>query len=658
MGNPDKYATNHSVDAHGFQTRFRNLIILAWTCPPVVGLSFLLYIRMFSSDQMSEILTSPLENVFVFGSLFFAVWYFNRFIQPVVKMLATGDSTYSEEAASTMQRFPFNFWSIFLVYLLVAPSTVIISAEIYSDFVASPIDWFRIHLVALIVSIIVGLPIFFLILDLFGKALGPIKLHKAHITIKAKVFMIGALVPLLIDTMLVQYYWSRTGFFTFETFIVWLALELLAIAGSIIFVRSISQSQQPLQSWSDLGRSLEEHDIETLKPQSTDELGVLTTSYRSLIDIWRINNEILEINTRILRSTGSAATLSEVVDGIIRVCEEAIGDDMVFLILSDESEKDLIGVAQTAGPYKAEGYFRIHLDEQSTATWIFNQGKPLVINDAVNDQRVSSSMREKFKARSAIGVPLQVGEKTIGVLMTISQRRMRDYSLRDRKLLEGMAREIAVAVQTHQLYQRRMMAELAQKDNEELLQLIMDAAEEGIYGTDLNGICIFINPAGLRMLGYDHENELLGKCIHELIHHSHPDGSPYPKEQCEVKLATEKSATVHSDQEMHWRKDGTGFPTEYWSHPIYKSGKIVGTVVTFIDITERMHTFEKLKYQAKVIDHVRDSIVATDLEGNVTSWNKGAERLFGYTEEYMLGGIFQLSTPRMNSQYLRPWFGS
>jgi diguanylate cyclase (GGDEF)-like protein/PAS domain S-box-containing protein len=637
MGKPAKLLANQSVDAHKFKTRFRNLIILAWTCPPVVGLSFLLYIRMFSIEQMREILTSPIENVFVFGSLFLAVWYFNYFIQPVVKMLATGDSDFSEQAARTMQRFPLYFWTIFLIYLLVAPSTVILSAEIYSDFLATPIDWFRIHLVALIVSIIVGLPIFFLILDLFGRALGPIKLNKPHITIKSKVFMIGALVPLLIDTMLVQYYWSRTGFFTFETFIVWLALELLAIAGSIIFVRSISQSLQPLQSWSNLGRSLQEHDIETLKPQSTDELGVLTTSYRSLIDIWRINNEILEINTRILRSSGSAATLSEIVDGIIRVCEEAIGDDMVFLILSDKSGKNLIGVAQTAGPYKAEGYYRLHLDETSIASWIFKQGKPLVIHDAMNDHRVNASIREKYKIRSAIGVPLKVGEKTIGVLMTISQSRMRNYSLRDDKLLEGMAREIAVAVQTHQLYQHRMLAELAKKDNEELLKLIMAATEEGIYGTDLDGMCIFINPAGLRMLGYDHENELLGKCIHEVIHHSHPDGSPYPVEQCAVKLATEKSTTMHSDQEMHWRKDGTGFQTEYWSHPIYKNGKIVGTVVTFIDITERMLTVEKLKYQAKVIDHVRDSIVATDLEGNVTSWNKGAERLFGYTEKYMLG---------------------
>ncbi|MGW8229378.1 MAG: hypothetical protein ACWGOW_10775, partial [Gammaproteobacteria bacterium] len=116
-----------------------------------------------------------------------------------------------------MRRFSLHYWGLFLVYLLLAPASVIISAQIYTDYVAQPVDWFRIHLVALIVSIIVGLPIFFLILDLFGRALRDIEFVRAHITVKTKVFLIGALVPLLIDTMIVQYYWTRTGFFSFET---------------------------------------------------------------------------------------------------------------------------------------------------------------------------------------------------------------------------------------------------------------------------------------------------------------------------------------------------------------------------------------------------------------------------------------------------------
>jgi hypothetical protein len=88
---------------------------------------------------------------------------------------------------------------------------VIKAAEFRTDFVSTPYGWFRIELAALIVSIIVGLPIFFLIFDLFGQALGGMNLVRPIVTIRTKVFLIGALVPLLIDAMLVQYYWTRTA---------------------------------------------------------------------------------------------------------------------------------------------------------------------------------------------------------------------------------------------------------------------------------------------------------------------------------------------------------------------------------------------------------------------------------------------------------------
>jgi diguanylate cyclase (GGDEF)-like protein/PAS domain S-box-containing protein len=630
---------NQMVDmtsADTFRKRFRNLIIAAWVGPPIVGLSFLLYIRMFTMDQMLGILMAPLENIFIIGSLILAVLYFNHFIQPVVDMLKTQDHSGTRLAVDRMRLFPLHFWLIFLIYLLVAPSTVIIAAEWHTDFVATPIDWFRIHLVALIVSIIVGLPIFFRILDEFGKVIGPVGLERPHVTIKAKVFLIGALMPLLVDTMIVQYYWTRTGFFNFETFIVWLVLELLAIGGSIIFVRSFSQSLAPLQSLSANIQHIEEQDIDSLRPQSTDELGVLATGYRNLFDIWRTDNEILKINTRILRSSGSASSLANAVDDIIKVCESVIGDDMVFLILRNETGDCLIGVAQTDGPYTPEGYFQLSLEEPSMAGWIYKHGEAAAIDNALTDERTSPRMLEKYGAHSLLGVPLLYGEDTIGVLMTLS-RATREYTSNDQKLLEGIAREVAIAVRTYQLYQDRVAAELANKDNEELLQLLMSATEEGIYGVDINGLCIFINPAGLKLLGYDSEDELLGKSIHEMVHHTYPDGSPYPKDQCRVKLATLKGESGHSDIEVHWRKDGTSFATEYWSHPIYKEDNIVGTVVTFIDITERVATIEKLKYQAQVIAQIKNSVVATDMEGNVTSWNKGAENLFGYTEDFMLG---------------------
>ena len=207
-----------------FQSRFIKLILLTWLLPPVVGLGFILFIGILSIEQMLLILTTPLEPAYIILSLTFAIVYFNYFIQPFIVFLDNEDDrqTYEKGAINCIRRFPFHFWSIFLIYLMIAPATVIISAEIYSDYVARPVDWFRIHLVALTVSIIVGLPIFFRMFDLFGEVAGELNLAKPYLTIKTKVFLIGALVPLLIDTMIVQYYWTRTGYFTIETFFVWL----------------------------------------------------------------------------------------------------------------------------------------------------------------------------------------------------------------------------------------------------------------------------------------------------------------------------------------------------------------------------------------------------------------------------------------------------
>ena len=282
------------MPAKAFQSRFLTLILLTWIVPAVFGLSVLVYIQMFTVEQMLDILASPIEPVFVGAAILLSLWYFNRYAKPIYDYLENPTDSKVALLLRKLKAFPLHFWSLFLAYLVAAPFTVIYSAEIFSNFKATPIDWFRISLVALIVSIIVGLPIFFLILDLFGKVVGRIALKQAHVTIKVKVFLIGALVPLLIDTMLVQYYWTRTGYFTFETFVVWLSLELLAVAGSLIFVKSFGQSLMPLKRALEQAGTTEQRSFQDMAPQSTDELGVLTTNYRELLENLKAYHEHLE----------------------------------------------------------------------------------------------------------------------------------------------------------------------------------------------------------------------------------------------------------------------------------------------------------------------------------------------------------------------------
>ncbi len=141
----------------------------------------------------------------------------------------------------------------------------------------------------------------------------------------------------------------------------------------------------------------------------------------------------------------------------------------------------------------------------------------------------------------------------------------------------------------------RKQAEEALKKSEERVRLILDSSAEGIFGCDPHGTCLFCNRAAARLLGYDDPVELLGKNMHTLEHHTRKDGSPFPIDECPIYVGFHKNLGVHIDDDIFWRKDGTSFPVEYWSHPMIRDGKTVGAVITFFDITERKKAEEALR---------------------------------------------------------------
>ncbi|MCH5138890.1 PAS domain S-box protein, partial [Clostridiaceae bacterium UIB06] len=130
-------------------------------------------------------------------------------------------------------------------------------------------------------------------------------------------------------------------------------------------------------------------------------------------------------------------------------------------------------------------------------------------------------------------------------------------------------------------------ANSALKKSEEDIRLLLNSAAEGIFGIDMNGNCTFINPSSLKLLGYKHQDELIGKNIHWKIHYSRLDGTPCQLDECKILKALIKGEETHADDEVFWNADGTCFPVEIFSYPQYRDGEIVGAVVTFMDITER-----------------------------------------------------------------------
>jgi len=132
--------------------------------------------------------------------------------------------------------------------------------------------------------------------------------------------------------------------------------------------------------------------------------------------------------------------------------------------------------------------------------------------------------------------------------------------------------------------------------------LILDAAGEGIVGMDPDGAITFANPAAARMTGYTPE-ELAGRDLHTTLHHTKPDGSHYPVCDCPIHASLADGTIHHSDADLYWRKDGTGFGVEYTSTPIVDGARIRGAVVVFHDISERQEV-ERIKDEfTAVVSH-------------------------------------------------------
>jgi two-component system, OmpR family, sensor histidine kinase VicK len=130
-------------------------------------------------------------------------------------------------------------------------------------------------------------------------------------------------------------------------------------------------------------------------------------------------------------------------------------------------------------------------------------------------------------------------------------------------------------------------------------QSILDSVGDGIWGMDMEGKLTFINRSAAAMLGYSPQ-ELLGKEMHALIHHSRADGTPYPVEECPIMGTAKRETPLHVDDDVFWRKDGQSLPVEYVACPLVANGHVDGIVVAFADVTERRR-----------LNRMKDEFIAT-----------------------------------------------
>jgi len=604
---------------HSFRYRYLLLVFFTWNIPPVFGFLFLIYVDMLSVQQSVTILLSPIEPIFILAWSVFSLAYFYYYGAPLFEFESDPKPDVVDEVLRRMKRFPLHYWTIFLAYLLMAPTSVIVSAEIYTGYVAQPIDWFRIHLVALIVSIIVGLPLFFLLLDNFGQLLGSTRLERPHLTIKVKVFLIGALTPLLIDTMLVQYYWSRTGYFSIETFWVWLSLEIIAITATLMFVKSFSQSIEPLNR---LTRQLELSqtiDPGKIQAQSTDELGVLAWDFHNLIQELNVQEEVIKIRNRVLTRKVDQTSLEQMLEEIVSVADKNLDSDITFIVSHDSSTREMSIVCYSNHSYNRNGYTRISVDAPSLAALAFAGDIPVVVDDARNDHRINSAVVREYNLRSAIAVPLIVRDKKYGVLITCTQERLAFYQTRDVRLVEALAQEAALVINTVNLHYERTLAERE-------LSVIFENMQDTFFRTNREGVVLRLSGSVEELLGYSAE-ELVGTNIDKL--YLDPEGS-----RNFLLQLRNNDGVLKNYQSLMKRKDGSvvwvSTNAQYY---VDDNGVTLGVEGIGRNVTEQKQSENALfqeKERAQVtLASIGDGVITTDIEGRIDYINPIAEQMLG-----------------------------
>ncbi|MBT4770373.1 MAG: PAS domain-containing protein [Rhodospirillaceae bacterium] len=209
--------------------------------------------------------------------------------------------------------------------------------------------------------------------------------------------------------------------------------------------------------------------------------------------------------------------------------------------------------------------------------------RPLrTFTQAVSEYGQTGLVPEIIQNEKKGGMELEQLRQTFGAMIE-ARNKADDRIKKFNRELEGL-----VAERTNQL-----------QSEKERTDLILHAAGDGIYGVNLEGLCTFVNPAAAELLGWEPE-EILGQPNHDLMHHTRLDGTPYPRTACPIYRAFMEGTVNTVDDEVFWRKDGSQFPVEYTSTPIYENGMITGAVVVFRDVSAQRDMRAQLIQSSKL----------------------------------------------------------
>lgn len=163
-------------------------------------------------------------------------------------------------------------------------------------------------------------------------------------------------------------------------------------------------------------------------------------------------------------------------------------------------------------------------------------------------------------------------------------------------------------------------------------QLIVDNAEEGIFGINLLGIVAFVNSATEQLLGWS-AIDLVNSTLHFKMHHSQSDGTPYSKHDCPICMGYTSGQVQHKVSALFWRKDGSSFAAEYSSIPVSNDqSELIGSVIIFRDISQMVECEQQRQRLELQLRQAQKMETIGQLTGGIThDFNNILGSILGFT---------------------------
>ncbi len=518
--------------------------------PPFIGGSLMAFAGFYPLPEFYLIFTN-ISSIYVATVLAGILLLIPRFYRTLTRLPHLPPHRAIEETRRIFSRLPWYLLLTVTVYSMFGVLSADWSLERmgYADYVLRD---YLIHQFGVVpVALLSSFPIFFYFIDRLGLYLGPRGIYVNATPLWVKLLMLGIVTPLLIDSLLIGYFYNRTGYFELETLVVWVSLVLLAIGGTWLAWRSIHQGLSPLNHYVE-GESRDIDQPAQLEPHSLDELGVLTAHLAKL--------------TRTLQQQRDYSN-------------NVLNTAPIIILMLDEA-----GYITYVNPW-FENLTGYSLDEIKGKEW-FSRFVP---------ERNRAQIRSLFQTATH-------DEPTRGNINPILRRDGAEIEVEwyDQAIRDEQGDLVSLLAIGQDVTERRLL-EQQQFEQKEHLNILLETIPHGIQETDLSGTIIYSNPAHARMLGYE-PGTLVGCKIWEFLVPSQQQGfQEYLHRLIELRPQPEPFMG------QNITRDGCLISVSVdWDYRYDAQGELTGLIAIITDITGRVEAENALRDSQKRLSQAQE----------------------------------------------------